>query len=183
MKVKHLQQSGEKSSVNSLNKDYTKDMLTKNLQLLSYLTKKHPHASVTVLIKLCYLVDLVSIKNGSEKISNFTYIRYFYGPFDKSIYTELDQLLESGVLIATPEYKGDSETIIYSFNEEKKLDTSALDKNEIAILDEVLDSLDGYGAKALTDVAYSTAPMQALNATLGGDENLGVELNLNLVRA
>ncbi len=182
MKKGNLQLSGEKSSVNNLNRDYTKTMTTKNHQLLSYLAKKHPQASVTVLIKLCYLADLVSIKNGGEKISNFTYVRYFYGPFDKTIYVDIDHLLFDGILKASPEYKGNSETIIYSFNDEKELNTSKLLDTEIAIIDEVLESLDGYGARALTDVAYSTAPMKALNATLGGDENLGVELNLELVR-
>lgn len=156
-------------------------MTTKNLQIIGYLAKKHPHASVTVLIKLCYLADLVSIKKGGKKISTFEYIRYFYGPFDQTIYNDLDTLLSLDVLKATPEYKGDTETIIYSFNEEKILDVSKLDNDELVTLDEVLETLDGYGAKALTEVAYSTAPMQALGATLGGRENLHTKLDLSLV--
>lgn len=159
-------------------------MNTKNLQLLGYLAKKHPGASVTVLIKLCYLADLISLKRFGEKISSFTYVRYFYGPFDKEIYEDLEHLIIEGTLIPKSEYtQGGAETIVYKFNEDKALVTSALSNDELAIVDELLDTVSGYGAKALTDVAYNTAPMRAFGATLGGDEHLNETLDLNLVRA
>jgi uncharacterized phage-associated protein len=159
-------------------------MNTKNLQLLGYLAKKHQGASVTVLIKLCYLADLVSIKNGGQKISTFNYVRYFYGPFDPEIYQNLETLLSDGTLISKPEYTaGGAETIVYKFNEERDLATSSLSPEEISVLDELLETVSGYGAKALTEVAYNTAPMKAFNATLGGQEHLNELLDLELVRA
>ena len=157
-------------------------MSTKNLQILSYLAKNRPGASVTVLIKLCYLADLISLKKGKDKISTFNYVRYYFGPFDKEIYDDLEHLVLSNVLIATSDYTNNgAETILYKFNEEQNLDTSNLTEDELGVLNEVVDKLRGYGAKALTDVAYKTEPMKAIGATLGGNEHLGEELDLNLV--
>lgn len=156
-------------------------MNEKNVQLLAYLAKGHPEASVTVLIKLCYLSDLVSMKRQGAKISDFTYIRYYFGPFDVEIYKDLEYLVAKRILLATSEYtqKG-AEAIIYHFNEEKELVVDRIEDNAKTILDEVLDSVRGYGAKALTDIAYSTKPMKALGATLGGNENLGQPLDLSI---
>ena len=47
-------------------------------------------------------------------------------------------------------------------------------------MDEVLDSVNGYGAKALTEIAYKTKPMQALGATLNGGEHLNEKLDMSL---
>lgn len=156
-------------------------MNKKNLQLLTYLAKGHPEASVTVLIKLCYLADLISLKRFKRKISSFDYIRYYFGPFDPKIYTALESLVNDDLLIAVPEYtqKG-AEAIIYHFNEKKELKTPDLLGDDKVVLDELLESLRGYGAKALTDITYSTKPMMAFKATLGGKEHLGEKLNLDI---
>ncbi|MEK7569401.1 MAG: Panacea domain-containing protein [Patescibacteria group bacterium] len=153
--------------------------MKKNLQLLAYLAKGHPEASITVLIKLCYLADLISLKRFKKKISTFEYIRYYFGPFDPEVYGDLESLVKDGVLIATPEYtqKG-AEAIIYHFNETKDLNIKDISKEDKVILDELLESVRGYGAKTLTEITYNTKPMKALGATLGGNENLGKELNL-----
>jgi uncharacterized phage-associated protein len=154
-------------------------MNMKNVQMLAYLAKGHPEASVTVLIKLCYLSDLISIKRNSEKISNFNYIRYYYGPFDMEVYKDLEYLVENQILIASSEYtQKNGEAIIYKINEEKNIDIDKLTDGDCLIMDELLESVRGYGAKALTDIAYSTKPMKALKATLGGNEHLGEKLDL-----
>lgn len=156
-------------------------MERKNSQLLSYLAQGHSEASVTVLIKLCYLADLISLKKNNKKISSFEYIRYYFGPFDSKIYDELELLVNKNILIATPEYtlKG-AEAIIYHFNKEKSLDTSNLEEEDKTILKELLDSVRGYGARALTDIAYNTKPMKHFGATLGGSEHMGEILDLKI---
>ena len=64
----------------------------KTCQVLSYIIKNYPNVSITSLMKLSYLVDLVAIKKGKNKISDFQYVRYNYGPFDKKIYKYLEAL-------------------------------------------------------------------------------------------
>jgi len=160
---------------------YNKGMRKKNLQLLAYLAKEHSEASVTVLIKLCYLADLISIKRYGKKISSFNYIRYYFGPFDSEIYIELECLVNEDILKAEPEYtKKGAEAIIYHFNENKELNTSELKKEDKIVLNELLESVRGYGAKALTDITYNTKPMKAFGATLGGNEHMGELLDLHI---
>lgn len=157
-----------------------KAMKNKNLSLLAYLSKNHPEASVTVLIKLCYLADLVSIKRFGKKISNYDYMRYYFGPFDKQIYNDLESLVKKNILKATSDYSQKGEVIIYHLIENENEITDLNEQDKI-ILDELLKSMKGYGAKALTDIAYNTKPMKALGATLGGNEHLGKKLDLTLV--
>ena len=155
--------------------------MKKNVQILAYLAKGHPEASVTVLIKLCYLADLISLKRYGNKISSFKYVRYYFGPFDQKIYDDLEHLVISEVLIATPEYtKRGGEAIIYHVKENAELNNDKLSSEDTTVLDELLDSVRGYGAKALTDIAYNTKPMKAFGATLGGNEHIGEELDLTL---
>lgn len=154
-------------------------MNRKTEQLVGYLAKSHPGASITVLIKLAYLVDLVSVQRNDSQISDFEYSRYSYGPFDKRIYGVIENLSSANVLLEETDYtQMGSEYMVYSFNETIDYPFTDLSGVERALVDEVLGGVKGYGARALTEIAYKTKPMQALGATLGGDENLESVLNL-----
>jgi len=72
-------------------------------------------------MKLSYLVDLVAVKKGKNKISD----------------------------------------------------------DEKEIIDEVLESLEGYGTKALTELTYRTKPMKKIRATLNNKAGLNKTLDLN----
>ncbi|MBI4845047.1 MAG: SocA family protein [Candidatus Omnitrophica bacterium] len=156
-------------------------MNSKTKELLAYLIEHHTKASVTVLMKLSYLIDLVSTKRGKGQISDFTYKRYFYGPFDEHIYQALASLVEENLVQGQPAYSPDGqEFITYSrVGEESPLPLQHLDDQDIEIINDVLTQVQGYGAKALTDIAYKTVPMKKLGATQGGYENLNAQLNLN----
>lgn len=155
-------------------------METKTKQLLAYLIQNYLEVSVTSLMKLSYIADLVQIKKTNKKISGFRYKRYTYGPFDQEIYRLLKGLVEDGIISEqtkmTP--KGD-EYIVYTFNEDNSnLKFDKLTKKEKETAQEVVESLQGFGVKALTEVAYRTKPMQKLGATLGGNEHLNALLDL-----
>lgn len=154
-------------------------MFTKNQQLLAYLAKNHYKASVTVLMKLAYIIDLYSIKKTGSKLSDFEYIRYYHGPYDKTINSDLQILLDNSILYPKQHYTptGD-EYIVYNFNEEVVFYFNSLSETETKLIDELMENLKGYGAKTLTDITYKTKPMQALGATHGGAENLNEPLNL-----
>jgi uncharacterized protein YwgA len=155
--------------------------LSKNQLLLAYLCSKHGNASITVLMKLAYLVDLVNIKENKKQIFDFKYVRFYYGPYDSNINTDLENLLQECVISAITEYTNSgNEFIVYHFNDDKTSHFNELDKSELVLIDKVLEGLKGYGAKTLTDIAYKTAPLVKLGATQGGKEHLGEILDLNL---
>jgi hypothetical protein len=148
--------------------------------LLAYLVKQHKKASVTVLMKLSYLIDLISVKEAGKQLSDFNYIRYVYGPYDFKINKIIDDLVNEKVIVPSTEYTvTHDEYIVYSFNEEKQnFNFDALRESDLKIVDEVLKQLMGYGAKMLSDIAYKTKPMKALQATRDNSVGIGKKLDL-----
>lgn len=155
--------------------------LDKTDQLLIYLAKNHGKTSITGLIKLAYLVDLLSIRRIGKKLSEFNYIRWHFGPFDKAIYERISKLEKSYILMPKTEYTALGEYVAYVVNNEYSDDLPELEGFS-ELVDEVLESVKGYGPKALKDIAYATAPMKAFGATQGGVEHMGEDLQLELVR-
>jgi uncharacterized phage-associated protein len=154
----------------------------KTKQLLTYIAQKHTNATVTVLMKISYLIDLVSVKRFGKPISEFTYRRYTYGPFDQTIYSLLSELEGEEIIKGKSDYTfANEEYIVYAFNEDKKEEFKfdKLTEDDIKIADEVLEQLKGYGAKTLTEITYKTPPMKKLGVTLGGDEHLNEVLDLS----
>lgn len=159
----------------------TDNMNEKTRQLLLYLIKNNPKVSITSLMKLAYLADLISIKRIKNRISNFEYRRYYFGPFDKKIYNYIEYLTEKNLIISESDYGLTGEEFsVFSLNPKKEagIEFKKLKDTEKKIIDELLNSVKGYGAKILTEIAYKTDPMKALGATLGGSQNLGKKLNL-----
>lgn len=153
--------------------------MDKNHQLLAYLAKEHPSASITVLMKLSYLVDLISVKKLGNQISTFQYIRYSYGPFTQEVYNTVEDLVMEKVLLPKNDYAGGSvEYITYTFGNKEGFSFDKISTEETKLIDEMMTDLKGYGAKTLTEIAYKTKPMVKLGATLGGNENLFSKLNL-----
>ncbi len=153
--------------------------MDKNHQLLAYLAKEHPSASITVLMKLSYLVDLVSVKKLGQKISSFDYIRYSYGPFAQEVYGIVEDLTLKKILATKNDYAGGSvEYITYTFTNSEDFSFDKLSEEEVSVINEMMSELKGYGAKTLTEIAYKTKPMVGLGATLGGTEGLFKKLDL-----
>lgn len=153
--------------------------MDKNHQIIAYLAKEHPSASITVLMKLSYLIDLISVKKNGNQISSFDYVRYNYGPFAKEIYSIVEDLiLNERVLDPKSDYAGSNEFITYTYTDNEDFSFEKISENEKTLIDEAMADLKGYGAKTLTEIAYKTKPMLALGATLGGTENLFSKLNL-----
>jgi len=152
---------------------------TKTQQLLVYITKNCPNVSVTSLMKLSYLIDLISIQNTDHQITDFKYKRYNFGPFDSKIYENVDFLTKANIILSKSDYSAvGAEYIVYYFNNDKEFCFDDLNEEEIKTADEVVDSLRGYGAKVLTELAYKTKPMQKYQATLGGNEHMNEDLDM-----
>ncbi len=129
-------------------------------------------------MKLCYLLDLMAVGEGKDKLTDFDYYRYSFGPFDQKIYSQLDALVLQGFAQQETDYTQAGTEVVYFKVNEEIADSVELDESEKALADELLEAVAGYGAKELTQIAYRTKPMRALGATLGGKENIGKKLNL-----
>jgi uncharacterized phage-associated protein len=157
------------------------DMNKKTEQFLVYVTKEYPDVTITSLMKLAYLVDLVAIAHQLKQLSNFEYIRYKFGPFNKKIYDYIRKFITENTFIEKVDHspRGD-EYIIYEFNEEEDdICFDKLNQKEMAVIDEVLEKLRGLGAKALTEITYKTKPMLKLGAKPDNDVGLNEILDLS----
>ncbi|MFC1656078.1 Panacea domain-containing protein [Patescibacteria group bacterium] len=150
----------------------------KTKQFLAYLIQKHSRASITVIMKLAYLIDLISVQKTNKKISSFQYVRFYYGPYDKSINEYLSVMLGEGIIKSFLEYTPTgNEYVVYSFNDDN-YNFDKLSSKDISFIDEIMESLKGYGAKTLTEITYKTKPLKKMGATIGGDEKLNARLVL-----
>lgn len=155
------------------------DVNNKTAHLVSYLAHNHPKPSVTVLMKLCYLIDLVHMKQHKNQISDFEYIRYMFGPFDKKIYSYIEELGKKDLISEEQSFASETANdFIVVSGGEQKLDDGSFSKEELESISLVLKEVEGYGAKALTDIAYKTRPMLKIGATRGGSEHLFQKLDL-----
>ena len=156
------------------------NMKEKTKQLLAYLIQNHPPLPVTSLMKLSYIVDhIVSIKKYDKPISGFEYVRYKYGPFDNKIYKYIENLSGNKIVSGEPAYTpmGD-EYIIFKYNDDVDISFDKLTRKDREVIDEVLDSLRGYGAKALVDLSYKTKPMEKIGARQDNEAGLNDKLDL-----
>ena len=151
----------------------------KTPQLLTYVIKTLPGASVTSLMKLSYIIDLVAVQNDNKKISDFEYVRYNYGPFDKKIYKYLEGLLTEGVIKEGANISSSGEEFVtYIFNKTKKVALDKISDTDKSVIDAALEALEGYGPKALTELTYRTKPMKKIGATLNNRAGLNKHLDL-----
>ena len=151
--------------------------LNKDEQLIAYFAKEHNGATVTQLLKTAYLTDLVSVKRNKKQISGLNYTRYNYGPFDKKIYSILESLVLKHVLIPHECYTNEGSYIVYEYNNSSKIGFARLSKYK-TLINDVLSTIRGYGAKTLTEMAYKTKPMLKIGAQLGNKVGLNKKLNL-----
>lgn len=151
----------------------------KTKQLLAYILKNRPNTSITELMKLSYIIDLVAISKNHNKIFDFEYIRYNYGPFDKKIYDYIKYFVDNNLVLegAKVASTGD-EFVVYRLNKKANIPFDKISEEEQAIIDEVLLSLEGHGAKALTELAYRTKPMKKIRAKIGNKRGLHRPLDL-----
>lgn len=151
----------------------------KTKQLLAYLIQEYPGLSITALMKLAYIVDLVSIGKGEGKISDFEYVRYKHGPFHPKIYDCVQSLVHDGLIKEEAEFTPmGNEFIVYRHDDEREIEHPELTKRNLAVINEVLSSVMGLGAKALTELSYKTKPMKKLGARQ--DNEIGFNEKLDL---
>ena len=106
-------------------------------------------------MKLPYFIDLNATNSLGFQISNLSYVRYGYGPFDKKIYS----------------YR--------ALFEDKKYNVEfSYIKDFMNVIDSTLKSLPITDGEKLKKASYKTEPMKRLGATLGGREGWHKQLVL-----
>ena len=143
--------------------------MSKNSKIILQILKSRWECGVTELIKICYLIDLSNKNDNGKKLSDFSYIRYNYGPFDKEIYKIMEDLTEDWLvdykLYRTSLWDEIIKYVIRDVNE--KID---LKETEIEYIDDKLGELWLFTASDLTKIAYRTKPLTDLKASIWGRE-------------
>lgn len=156
-----------------------KSMNNKTEQVLAYIVQKVPGVCITSLMKLCYFIDLIATDKRGEQITEFKYKGYAFGPFDSLIYTFVGVLVNQNIIIQESRFSYNEEYICYNYNEKQEsLSFESLTTEETEITDRVISQLSGYGAKALSDIAYKTKPMIAIGAKQGEKEHINKPIDL-----
>lgn len=149
-------------------------------ELIKYLVSNMSVSTITSLTKMLYLIDLASVSSGKQKTTDFNYVRYYYGPYDRNIRKTLDELIEYGELIVSIQASPSGEPyMIYKLPE--GVTGYEYDYLNPEIVSDLTQSLGHFSAKTLTDLAYKTKPMTKLGATLGGTQHLNEVLDLSSV--
>jgi len=140
--------------------------LTKNHNFLLFILQNRGASTITEIIKLSYLIDLASLKDLKNKISNYEYKRYFYWPYTKDIQDNLEDLaLEEFIKVDTITNAQWYENILYIYSW-KKIELKDISNTEQEFILQVLKDLAPYRASSLTRIAYKTEPLIKLWATL-----------------
>ena len=128
----------------------------KTFELFSYLSQKiGNNLDIMQYMKLPYFIDLEAIQKIGAQITGFKYIRWNYGPFDKTVYSYKE-------LFEGEEYK-----IEYSYISEF-----------FEVIDSALEALPVKNGEKLKKLSYETEPMTRIGAKLGGKEHMGEDLDM-----
>ncbi|MDD4530859.1 MAG: hypothetical protein PHO80_04915, partial [Candidatus Gracilibacteria bacterium] len=109
------------------------------------------------LIKIPYFIDLDFFQITRQLISNFSYVRYYFGPFDKKMYSY--------------------EKLFYG-NEKgfKNIKFTYLSQDEQNQIDLTLSRIPFNDGEELKKLSYETYPLKNLKATIGGNEGMNKKL-------
>ena len=145
------------------------ERLSRNAQVLRYLLEVAPGIGHTKLLKFAYLADLEGRRHLGRPISEFCYVRFDHGPFDKAFYSAKAELLGSG--LAT-----DETVLVGSYEAHSLRPTQVAVEYDFSVAEaEVLSFvagtyLDQSAAQLCEDVVYQTPPMKG--ATVGEELNM-----------
>ena len=148
--------------------------------LIKYLVFSMNLPTITSITKMLYLIDLASVASTGKQTTDFEFIRYYYGPYDKDIRIIIDNMTAKKELDADVRYLSNGEPFLVYKMPGGTASFTYEGANEQIVRD-LVDSLGNLSPKSLTELAYKTKPMTRLGATLGGNEHLNEQLVLTEV--
>lgn len=159
-----------------MKKETAKD--TENLLL--HIMQKRKWVSITELMKLSYLIDYTLSTKNLSPITGFSYIRYFYGPFDRDIYRIIEDLIRRKEVVEDTEFSDTGrEYIVYGLaNKAQDMYDylSDIDAKRSHLVQQILEKLSTCNSKLLTQIAYNTKPIEKIGARIGNEKGIGENL-------
>ncbi|PZM82210.1 hypothetical protein DLH72_04320 [Candidatus Gracilibacteria bacterium] len=137
--------------------DYFNDSISrKTVELYNYiLSKSKKSLGIMQFMKIPYFVDLGFIENKREQLTNFSYIRWNYGPFDKKVY-DYQKLFSFENELGIKDIK-----FIYLSIEDQKL------------TENILQNIPILNGEKLKKLSYETYPMKNLGVSYGDNKHMG----------
>jgi hypothetical protein len=120
----------------------------------------------TALVKLCYLIDVESMRLTGKTVTGLQFIRYHYGPYAVEATRTADKLLSSGLI-------GFRRGSYFSRLSQAEID-GTLTNEETYLIDEVMRRYGDLPLNCLKLVAYETPPMRRVTEE---EKRLGTVLN------
>lgn len=122
--------------------------------LIRYIVEQYQGSSLTrtKLMKLLYIADREAQAEFDEKISDTTYIRYYYGPYSEEAMNAVESLSAKEIR----ERRGRSskgDFYIYESTKDTK-SVEALEPKEKALISHILDGYDEMDTEELVEQVY-----------------------------
>ena len=106
--------------------------------------------TVTRLMKLLYMIDLELRRRGLPTMG-VRWVRWYYGPFSREVLSEIDELIEDGLLRREAVVRGDKVIGVLSAESGARLEPEVE-----AVAREVVRELGGMKFERLLDRVYAT---------------------------
>lgn len=129
--------------------------LNRFVQAAIHLLQRSESVYKTKFLKLLFYTDFLTFKRHNNSITGAVYVHLEHGPVPDQFQTLLNFMVQSGKL--------DIEVVYFDQGDGEKLstkaspDTNCFSKNEINILDSVVDKFKKFGAKEMRDHSHKEA--------------------------
>lgn len=141
--------------------------VSRNAQLLKFLVARNPSGVGNLqLMKFAYLCDLESRKLMGKPISDFDYIWYDYGPFDKGLYAAITELTDADLAVQSEVDYGSgirARKVLVDRGEAVETEFSPA---ELEVMSFVANRYMSLPLDTLLNVVYDTEPMAAVENRL-----------------
>jgi hypothetical protein len=129
--------------------------------VISYVTGKGGSVSKTKLLKLLYLFDIEYYRHHRKLFTGFDWKFFHLGPWTRELDTELNDLLQHGILIERPYETAEFEAMLLRTEEPIEIRDALSDPSDASLLQRVLND---WGQKStgeiLDHVYFRTEPME-----------------------
>lgn len=129
----------------------------KTQQLLAYLASK-VDIGKTKLMKLLYLIDFTAYERTGKSVTNDQYKHWALGPVPENVWQGMKGELVRNVLESIREDRGGVGNYIRYTPIMQSPDISLLNKDEMAIVDEVIQQYGQMGQQELVDLLHKELP-------------------------
>lgn len=134
----------------------------KNKEVLLYIISQFDNTNITSVMKLLYFSELAYHKETNNRITNYEYVRYRYGPYCKEISSDIVELIKDWKINIEEIESSRGTKTVYSISNDGAAEIWSIEKNDV--IDGIIEDLWEYSATILWKMSYRTKPMENLGA-------------------